>query len=109
MLQFTPQQVILSHVACCCGSNPLCCRSDNLFQQLENRSLTNDEQKIIQNRVSKRLVPYINTAISLECIYRLNNCGQVDLQRRMLVAYERQEKTRKVSRVLGAASPQMLP
>ena len=66
--QFRSQRVDVSHAACCCGSNRLCCRSDNLFQQLENRSLTDDEQKIIQNRVSKCLVPYVDKFISQEWI-----------------------------------------
>lgn len=34
--------------ALCCAS----CRTDNIFKQLDERSLTEDEEKIIQQRVS---------------------------------------------------------
>ncbi|KAG2488719.1 hypothetical protein HYH03_012719 [Edaphochlamys debaryana] len=55
-------------------------RTDNLFKQLDERQLTEDEQNIIQQRV--------------------------DLQRKMFVEYERREKERKV-RELNEVCPDL--
>ena len=79
-------------------------RTSDLFKQLESRSLTEDEQTIIQQRVRVALLYINDCAAGCSTVPRsLDICEpllplvlQLDLQRKMLLAYETREKARKV-------------
>jgi hypothetical protein len=96
------------------------CSTDNLFQSLEERTLTDDEQRIIEQRVrasSARAAPCLAAAVTGLILQRraaskplcpASDCPaaalpcpvQVALQRRMYEEYERRERQRKVAEVL---------
>jgi hypothetical protein len=88
-----------------CRCHITCRRTDNLFKQLDERALTEEEERIIQQRVrDRRRGPAIarNTAAAVQPTNSNHLGAQVDLQRRLFVEYEKRERTRKVRSLLCA-------
>ena len=94
------EQVALPALLTCEDMTSICtpCRTDDLFQQLESRSLTEQEEAIIQQRVClpSQSPAQNHNPVSSQRLTTILSVVQLELQRKMLKAYEAREKTRKV-------------